>query len=343
MNLNEIKPIGPHIEGFIRFAHEGEGDTMRQLDHFEVLSRVHEVGAALSPKFKAHPLSEGLVALDLNKPASVIKVIPIRLLFDKPENNLSARYEAYDNDLGRKTCSGDGKDATRKDLKTGKASSCECAGPDACDYANSGEVHCHLNVRLKVQIDNQQDPFAVFELQSGSINTYRTLSAKLQMMHATFEKKLRHIPLNLTVWEKSSKLSNYEPFYCADLKLPADLTVEAAMTGAKNGAEQDLQSGLAIGDMEKAVEQMIENGDVFVEDDSPIITFTPPTSSRRATRPAPMAAGRSISDIIASATGKATANDAIPPVTGLPKDATPEAAALIRRVKEIVETPPIQF
>ena len=28
MNLNALKPVGPHITGFIRFAHEGEGDRM---------------------------------------------------------------------------------------------------------------------------------------------------------------------------------------------------------------------------------------------------------------------------------------------------------------------------
>lgn len=41
MNLNKIEPSSPHIEGVIRFASEGQGEDLRQLDYFEVLALEH--------------------------------------------------------------------------------------------------------------------------------------------------------------------------------------------------------------------------------------------------------------------------------------------------------------
>lgn len=274
MNLNALKPVGPHIEGFVRFAHEGEGDDFKQLDHFEVLGRAH--GHAVSettvvaPRLKPHA-----IAGQLQKAEEKLRAIPVKLVFDKPENNLSAKYEAYDLEMGRLSCVGDGDTATRASFADGTTSSTQCRGPDACEHANAKGVRCSLHVRLKVQIEGQTDPFSVFELQSSGINTYRTLAAKLTMMYAAFG-RLRHVPLELGIYEKSSPLSQYEPFYVADLKLRAGMSIDAAHDQAKKAASEETERGIDSAKMETAAATMAASSPFAVsESDTAIITFTP--------------------------------------------------------------------
>jgi hypothetical protein len=272
MNLNALKPIGPHVEGFIRFAHEGEGDDFRQLDHFQVLSRVHNEPSdeAAAPCLAEHP-----IAANLRSAEAKLKAIPVKLVFDKPGNNLSARYQAYDVVMGRLCCVGDGQTASRASFASGTTTSETCVGPGACSHANTVGVRCALHVRLKVQIEGQTDPFAVFELQSGGINTYRTLSAKLDMMHAAFG-QLRHVPLTLAMYEKSSPLSSFEPFYVADLRLRDDVSPAEALKAAKEAAEAEQQAGLLIDKMEAAVESMAATSPFAIDDvESVLMTFTP--------------------------------------------------------------------
>lgn len=299
MNLNEIKPIGPHVEGFIRFASEGEGETLTQHPQFEVLSRSHELLQGGMPKLKEHAATAELLKLEQNTSAGVIKVIPIRLMFNKVENNLSASYQAFDSDLGRMVCTGDGKVASRKEVTTGQPTSCECLGPDSCAYANSSGVKCHLSVRLKVQLKGQIDPLSVFEFQSSSINTYRTLSAKLQMLRSVCQEKLRNIPLELTIWEKSSQMSSYAPFYCADLKLEGGLDLLKAIAASKQAEDLETAAGLAVNAMESVADSMRANLEPLMDDDILVLTCTPREASSRRTRAstAAKAAGGLMPDI----------------------------------------------
>lgn len=327
MSLNAIRPVGPHIEGFIRFASEGEGETLHQLNHFEVLSRVHQNSDGGAPKLTQHPIASKLGEITPNKEAGQINEIPVRLLFNSPENNLSAKYEAYDTDLNRLVCAGNGENFSRASLISGQTTTGPCPGPDLCAYANDGGVQCHLKVRLKVQIEGQGDPFSIFELQSGSINTYRTVSAKLQMMHAAFNGKLRHVPLTLTIWDKSSAESEYAPFYCADLKLEKEETMSSANKKAEQGALEDTNAGLTIDAMETAVKQMRTEGVLSLDgSEDAVITFTQnriPGKAARRTMAAPV--GDDISSVIALA--KAAVNLA----------ATPDSA-VIRRPDAALES-----
>ena len=207
-------------------------------------------------------------------------------------------------------CAGDGENFCRTSQIAGQATSGACTGPDSCGYANNGQVRCHFKVRLKVQIDGQTDPFSVFELQSGSINTYRTLSAKLNLMHAAFGGKLRHVPLNLTIWNKSSSESTYLPFYCADLKLAENETMATAIKKANDGATADTNAGLAIDAMEASVKEMQAAGALSLDgSDNAVITFTTnhiPGKTTRRSIAAPK--GDDISSVIALAKTAATSS-----------------------------------
>lgn len=309
MNLNAIRPIGPHILGFIRFASEGEGEELRQLPHLEVLSRVHQESQGNDSdavvgkqKLAPHPIASVLAETLNNKPAGQIKEIPIRLMFNSPDNNLSARYEAFDTDLNRLVCAGNGENFNRASLINGETTTGSCAGPDLCGHANSGCVQCHLKVRLKVQISGQDDPFSAFEFQSGSINTYRTLSAKLQMMQAAFGDKLRYIPLTLMVWSKSSAESDYRPFYCADIALANQATPSTAMKQASEDAANDRDLGLNLDAMETSVTKMRTEGVLCLDSaEDTVITFTPNRLRAAPKRPAVLTNGNDFSSVISLA------------------------------------------
>ena len=277
MKIDRIEPTGPHIEGVIRFASEGIGENRKQLEFFEVLSRVHEgFDDAGRPKLRHHEIESHLAELPVNKTSESVRVIPIKLITDRPENSLKARYEAYDPDLGRLACVGDGENAARVDLSRGIVEKHVCKGPDACVFANEGKAQCRLHVRLMVQIEGQVDPFTVFELQSGGINTYRTLSSKLQMMHAAFGGKLRGIPLELAVYAKSGQASNYEPFFVADLRLRDQMPAGEALAAGIAARELQKKSGIDFGRIEEAIEKMVVKDPLTIDDaESSIVIFSP--------------------------------------------------------------------
>lgn len=277
MKLSQIKPVGPHVEGVIRFASEGQGEEMRQLDYFDVCARVHQApqeGAL--PPLMPHPITETLLPKGEEGEQKKIRVIPIRLIADKPANSLKARYEAYDTELGRLLCVGDGENGERAVLSQGTSVSCQCKGPEACDYANEQGVQCSLRVRMRVQIEGQDDPFSVFELHSGGINTYRTLSAKLEMMHEAFGGNLRGLPLELGIYAKSSAASAYQPFYVADLRVRSKMNPAEALAAMKKQREDESQAGLSLDCMETAIESMDANISLSLGDCEPsVITYSP--------------------------------------------------------------------
>lgn len=246
MKLNAIRPIGPHVTGVIRFGSEGQGtEEFRQLDHFEVLGRAYEQpGEGAMPRLKAHPIQAKLV--DGNSAEAKLRSIPVRLLFDKPENSLNARYEAFDPQLNRLVCAGDGEKRVRANHAEGKAEEGDCEGPDTCAFANNGNHNCALRVRLAVQIDGQDDPLSVFEVQSSGIHTYRNFAAKLAMLHALAGKRLRGIPLELRMYERGSPAYDFKTFYVADLALrgtPEDaLKATATMQGDLAGLEEAVEA-----------------------------------------------------------------------------------------------------
>lgn len=295
MNLNQIKPVGPHIEGVIRFASEGDGIDFQQLDYFEVLSRVHnQASPGKMPSLRAHPITDVLLDKQEDKEGK-IRVIPIRLIADKPENSLRARYEAYDTDLCRLVCVGDGEKHERANLAQGVTASGNCAGPESCEYANSAGVQCSLHVRMRVQIEGQADCLSVFELQSSGINTYRTLAAKLEMMSGLFNGELRGLPLELAAYDKSSSASGYQVFHVADLRLRGAMTAANALKAARATRKEELEQGLNHQAMEAALERMSVNGPLTLNDaDSSIVTYSTGVVDREKMR-------RSVSAVTASA------------------------------------------
>lgn len=309
MNMNTIRPIGLHVAGVVRFASEGAGtEDFRQLDHFEVLGRAYEpspVDGGEAPKLKLHPLNDRLLEKQA-EPSSAerkLRSIPVKLLFNDPENSLSARYESFDTDLNRLVCTGDGTTCVRADVSSGELKEHPCAGPDACLYANEAGRSCGLRVRLTVQIDGQDDPLSVFEVQSSGIHTYRNFAAKLATLKALIG-RLRGVPLALRLYERGSPAHGYKSFWVADLGLRDNASLESLATGTEEASAVQYDA------LENAVATMRKEATFALVDDveAGLITYRPalPVNRDRKQR-ASSAPEVTIESVVASARARAAA------------------------------------
>jgi hypothetical protein len=229
--MRTIEPSSPFVEGLIRFAWEGNG-VPEQKGVFELLTHVHaappEQGQV--PKMQTHPLAGQTEAMDseLDEGRRHLIEVPVRILGKRVEDVLKAGYRAYDVE-GRLVCHANSETAVRSDGAGGK-SCVACPGPDGCEFGK--QFQCQLHVRAHLAVEGSTDPYAVFEFQTSSVNSYKTLKAKLQMFSAMLDGDLSGMPLRLTSWQKSTRGSGYNPFHCANLELPAGMSIQQAETVA---------------------------------------------------------------------------------------------------------------
>lgn len=246
MNLDKIA-ITPHAEGFIKVGFEpdealtGNRGTRNE---FIVTARHHaaptaDLGVA---HLAEHPITQRLATAEGEGGRKVIREIPIRLHFNTADKALRIGYQAFSNDkLHMPVCAGNGKDAYRHTQAadgTATIQQVACTGPDACQFAQSGNATCRRQVRMAVQIKGQPNPLSVFEVRSTSLNSYRALMAQLQLIERRF-KGLRHVPLKLTLWQASNEASGYQPFDLMQLALDAEDEISAMK------AVQDTRTALA--------------------------------------------------------------------------------------------------
>lgn len=215
MKIHQIKPL-PHITGYIQIKPGPQGDEHGS-PGFEVVKPVHlpvtEGQDGAVPGYQVHPLKE-----DVASRTGELKEVPIRLLFDRPEHNITARYEAWSNTLeSMPICIGDGEVAKRLDLESGDYAQIRCPGPQLCKHAQ-GLDRCSIQVRMPVQLDEQDSMTSVFELRSTSLNTFTSIKGTLDFLFSKVG-SLRNLDLKLVAWEKSTRGSGYQSFTCASIEL----------------------------------------------------------------------------------------------------------------------------
>jgi len=248
MNLNTIS-ITPFVQGVIKVdSHLDADGALHTHNRMAVFARHHDLAATTvqkRPVLARHPIEGRLMErVEANKSAGELVQIPVRMFFNKTDNAIGIRYQAFDID-GVPVCAGDGKNARRLAIAgdgTQTLSEVECPGCDACPYAQSDEASCSRQVRMTVQIEGQDDDLSTFEIRSSSINSYRALRAQLALVEHRFG-GLRHVPLRLTLWQASNQLSQYEPFDLLRLELDAP-SEAAAMIKAKQAREALELSGI---------------------------------------------------------------------------------------------------
>lgn len=227
-------------------------------DAFTLTTQVQTRGGWL-----LHPLHKMLAAQTAN---GKIRSIPVTLLFDSPELNLRAAYSVFDRSTGRPLCVGNGESAKR--ITQQGVESVPCPGPDLCSFAQT--YPCKPFGRLNVQVDGQDDPLASFIFRTTGFNSIRTLAARLQYFQAVSGGLLASLPLSLKLRAKSTTQSYRAPVYYVDLTLREGVTLQQALTEAKDSRQAEQKAGLNRQALEQAATQGLANG-LFEESGEEIV------------------------------------------------------------------------
>lgn len=182
-----------------------------------------------------HPLDEQLRA---QAPNQKLRTIPVRLIFNDPDLNLRAEYSLFDRQTGRPVCVGNGETCQR--LTNQGVEQHPCPSPDLCPLAQGG--NCKPYGRLHVNLD-ESDEFGTFIFRTTGFNSIRTLAARLSYYHAASGGLLSCLPLQLILRGKSTTQSYRQPVYYVDLTLREGISLNDAITQAKQIDEQSKAAG----------------------------------------------------------------------------------------------------
>lgn len=200
----------PHVHGYIYAGTKDGGDAIFSI------TKTYHASASEDGQVPQHIPHEVEGKMDAGGP---IKVIPIKVQFDTPSSNIGARYEAWTSDSSTgPVCIGDGDKAKAYDSDKGVWLQVPCRGPHMCPLAKQGAIQCSVACRMAVEIDVPGEEGRLFELRSNSMNTYRSILGSLSSLRAAHG-SLRTLPLQMELWFKSTRASNYEPFVCASVAL----------------------------------------------------------------------------------------------------------------------------
>ena len=231
----------------------------RKLNYFLITTQFKRHGS-----WVLHPMHEAVInaqnpeATPEQRATKRITEIPVKLMFNKPELNLSSRLEAYDND-GRLLCAGDGTNAKR--VVDNVIESVPCGGCDTCSFGH--ENKCDKMVRLMV-LPNVECPGVILDGMSGFIlrsrghNTYKALTAKLERLFELFDGSLIGVPMVLRLVGKTSRESNQSAFFYVTLDLEKDWVTSYSL--AKAEKQRLLEAGIKFDEYENKAQSQLDQG-----------------------------------------------------------------------------------
>jgi hypothetical protein len=199
-------------------------------DQFTITSQIQNKDGWIK-----HPLDEQLRA---KAPNQKLRTIPVRMIFNDPELNLRAEYSLFDRQTGRPVCVGNGETCQR--LTNQGVEQHQCPSPNLCPMAQGG--NCKPYGRLHVNLD-ESDELGTFIFRTTGFNSIRTLAARLSYYHAASNGLLSCLPLQLTLRGKSTTQSYRQPVYYVDLTLREGISLNDAITTAKQMDEQSKLAG----------------------------------------------------------------------------------------------------
>ena len=219
-----------------------------------------------------HPFDEGLRKAAGGK----IRSIPVRFLFNDPDLNFRAEYSRFDRTNGRPQCVGNGETCKRATLDGIKT--LPCPSPDGCEFGQGGQ--CKPYGRLNVSIGDD-DPLGTFIFRTTGFNSIRTLAARLHYFQAMSGERLACLPLELRLRGKSSRQSHGTPIYYVDVSTRVGMTLEEALSSARETQAQRqacgydqaaLDAAARVGLANGAFEESVEEGEAVVEEFFPVET-----------------------------------------------------------------------
>lgn len=214
--------------------------------------------------WKKHPFDKQLREQQTNRK---LREIPIQLMFNQPDLNLRADYCLFDRQTARPLCVGNGESCQRRHNNTIEAQ--PCPGPEVCDFAQGQcKPYGRLNVIITPESEEQStiDPIGSFVFRTSGFNSIRTLASRLSYFQAISQNRLASMPLALKIRGKSTRQSFGHPIYYVDLTLQEGVSLEQALTQAKQTDQQRKGMGFLQNALDAAAAQGFSNG--FFEDDS---------------------------------------------------------------------------
>src|SRR3546814_115206 len=207
-----------------------------------------------------HPMDETL----RKEAGGKLRSIPVHLVFNDPALNLRADYSLFDRTRGRPVCVGNGETSRR--VGNEGVTQQTCPGPEVCPFA-SGD--CKAYARFNVIVgDGEEDALGSFVLRTTSFNTIRTLAARLQYFSAVSGGRLACMPLELKLRGKSTAMSFRTAIYYVDLVVRTGLTLEHAISQAREVDANRKASGFDQDALDEAARRGFSNGafEELVED-----------------------------------------------------------------------------
>lgn len=198
-----------------------------------------------------HPFDEGLRKASIG---GKLRSIPIRVLFNEPDLNLRAEYSLFDRATGRPLCTGNG-DVCRRYTASG-VESLPCPSPDSCDLAKSG---CKPYGRLNVLIGDENE-IGSFIFRTTGYNSIRAMAARLTYYKAVSGNLLACLPLELRLRGKSTTMSHRSAIYYADITVREGMTLEEAITQARDSDERRKSGGYNQTALDDAARSCFANG-----------------------------------------------------------------------------------
>lgn len=211
--------VTPVLLGRVSIGEVVENNGRRlpnKLDHILITGQVQQGG-----EWVEHPAMKKLLAEETkNNPPQQgkevkLRSIPVRILFDRPENNFRAEYSCFD-DKSRPVCSGDGEKAKRRTANG--IDDVACPGADICEFGQKNR--CKQFGRLIIGLEDsfENDPLAGFIFRTTGFNSIRALSARLSYFAAATGNKMAGMPCQLRIRAKSTAASYRAPIYYVDLE-----------------------------------------------------------------------------------------------------------------------------
>ena len=228
-------------------------------DQFTITTQIQNADG-----WKKHPFDKQLREQQTNRK---LREIPIQLMFNQPDLNLRADYCLFDRQTARPLCVGNGESCQRR--HNNAIESQPCPGPDACGFAQGQcKPYGRLNVIISPDGDDDTtiDPIGSFVFRTSGFNSIRTLASRLSYFQAISQNRLASLPLALKIRGKSTRQSFGHPIYYVDLTLREGMSLEDALTQAKQTDQQRKGMGFLQNALDAAAAQGFSNG--FFEDDS---------------------------------------------------------------------------
>jgi hypothetical protein len=250
--------ITPPVLGRISIGRVVEKNGIRlpkKDDQFTITSQIQEKSG-----WVLHPMDE---ELRKDAPNGKLRSIPVRMLFNDADLNLRAEYTMFDHKSGRPMCVGNGD--TCKRLTQAGVQSLSCPSPTLCEFGKGGL--CKPYGRLNVKVGDDDD-LGTFIFRTTGYNSIRTLAARLSYYQAVSGGLLASMPLELKLRGKSTTQSHRTPICYVDLVIKEGLSLQEAVTEAREKAKQTRESGIEQEALDAAAAKGLANATYEFSDES---------------------------------------------------------------------------